>query len=176
MRVRRAELAAGLPDFAERIARLAETIPLEPASAVASYWPLPDEADPRVLAAALASQGHSILLPGIDAKDGRLAFRLWREGDALQIGHFGVSEPMGDARASEPAVVLVPLLAFDCVGHRLGYGGGYYDRTLGALRTNGAILAIGVAYAGQELDHLLRNDPHDEKLDMVITENGLRRF
>jgi 5-formyltetrahydrofolate cyclo-ligase len=76
----------------------------------------------------------------------------------------------------EPSAVLVPLLAFDSLGHRLGYGGGYYDRTLAALRTRGPILAIGVAYSGQELDRPLDNDPHDQKLDMVITETGVRRF
>jgi len=72
--------------------------------------------------------------------------------------------------------VLVPLLAFDRSGYRLGYGGGYYDRTLSALRAAGKVLAVGIAYAGQELDAPLRHDPHDERLDMVVTENGVRSF
>jgi 5-formyltetrahydrofolate cyclo-ligase len=175
-RARRAECAAALPDFAERIARFADAIPLEPGSAVAGYWPLPDEADPKVLAAALASRGHPVLLPCIDARDERLNFRLWRDGDPMLVGHFGISEPSRDAAAFEPSAVFVPLLAFDRAGHRLGYGGGYYDRTLAALRSLGPMLAIGVAYAGQELDELLQNAPHDERLDMVITENGVRQF
>ena len=94
----------------------------------------------------------------------------------MLVGHFGIGEPLRGAPALEPSVVLVPLLAFDQAGHRLGYGGGYYDRTLAALRLRGPVLAIGVAYACQELDALLQNAPHDERLDMVITEEGLRTF
>ena len=175
-RARRTGLAARLPDFAEKLACFAGDLPLVSASVVASYWPLRDEADPRPLAAALASRGHTILLPCIGGKDETLSFRQWREGDAMKIGPFGVSEPLRDAPLFEPSVVLVPLLVFDSLGHRLGYGGGYYDRTLAALRTRGPILAIGVAYSGQGLDRPLDNDPHDQKLDMIITEIGVRRF
>ena len=71
--------------------------------------------------------------------------------------------------------MLVPLLAFDAAGHRLGYGGGFYDRTLAALRANGPVTAIGVAYAGQEVENLPQEE-FDERLDMVLTENGLRAF
>jgi 5-formyltetrahydrofolate cyclo-ligase len=69
----------------------------------------------------------------------------------------------------------VPLLAFDATGHRLGYGGGYYDRTLSALRARHPVMAVGVAYAGQEVEKLPR-DAFDEPLDMLVTEQGLRRF
>jgi len=85
---------------------------------------------------------------------------------------FNIPEPLATAPKVVPAIVLVPLLAFDATGHRLGYGGGYYDRTLRGLP---AARAIGVAYAGQEVP-LLPHMEHDHPLDAVITENGLRRF
>jgi 5-formyltetrahydrofolate cyclo-ligase len=90
-------------------------------------------------------------------------------------GACGVYEPSPAAPAVIPEGVLVPLLAFDAVGYRLGYGGGYYDRTLAFLRRTGRVLAIGVAYAGQEMTTLPR-EAHDAPLDMVLTERGIRRF
>jgi 5-formyltetrahydrofolate cyclo-ligase len=114
-------------------------------------------------------------LPRINAKGAALSFREWREGDALVDNHHGIAEPRADAETVTPDVVFVPLLAFDARGHRLGYGGGYYDRTLDALRAKGKILAIGVAYAGQEVAEIL-SEPHDHALDAVIAETGLRKF
>jgi 5-formyltetrahydrofolate cyclo-ligase len=88
---------------------------------------------------------------------------------------FGLTEPLASAVIVAPSVLLVPLLAFDAAGHRLGYGGGYYDRTLAALHDTGKIIAVGVAYAGQEVSELPRRE-HDEPLDAVVTEKGFRRF
>ena len=96
-------------------------------------------------------------------------------GDPPRTNAFGIQEPPGDAPAFAPAAVLVPVLAFDAEGFRLGYGGGYYDRTLAELRNRGDVLAIGIAYAGQETEPLPR-EPHDQKLDMVVTEHGVRHF
>ena len=166
----RAALARACPDFADRIAEL--DLPIGKDALVSFYWPMGDEADPRALAARLAARGHTLALPVVAKKRSPLAFRRWREGDALVVHTYGMHEPAEDAPVVAPDVVLVPLLAFDARGHRLGYGGGFYDRTLASLKTK---LAIGVAYAGQEVDALPAM-PHDHPLDMVVTELGVRKF
>lgn len=167
-RARREELARALPDFAARIAAFADELNIRSSAIVAGYRPVRDEADPRELMKAL---GTALALPRIDAKHTALSFREWREGDALVDNHHGIPEPRADAKIVTPDAVLVPLLAFDAHGHRLGYGGGYYDRTLNATRA----FTIGIAYAGQEVRELPR-EAHDRPLDAVITENGVRRF
>ncbi|HWA91668.1 MAG TPA: 5-formyltetrahydrofolate cyclo-ligase [Rhizomicrobium sp.] len=171
-RARRAGLARNCPDFAARIASFAGALPLKPGAIVSFYWPMGDEADPRALASALAARGATLALPVVAAKRSPLHFRVWREGDPLIVHAFGMHEPAPEARRVMPDLLLVPLLAFDARGHRLGYGGGFYDCTLASLETK---LAIGVAYAGQETD-LLPALAHDHPLDMVVTEKGLRRF
>jgi 5-formyltetrahydrofolate cyclo-ligase len=167
---RRADLARGCPDFAFRVADL--DLPIGKGAVVSFYWPMGDEADPRALAARLAARGHALALPVVVKKNSPLVFRRWREGDALVVHGFGMHEPASDAPVTRPDVLLVPLLAFDARGHRLGYGGGFYDRTLASFETK---LAIGVAYAGQEVDALPAL-PHDHPLDMVVTELGVRPF
>ncbi|MEI9888639.1 MAG: 5-formyltetrahydrofolate cyclo-ligase [Rhizomicrobium sp.] len=160
-------------DFAQTIARFADDIALAPGATVAGYFPLRDEADPRALMAALAARGHKLALPCVESGK-PLVFRAWKMGHAMRAnaGAFGIAEPLAEAPAVAPTLVLVPLLAFDAAGHRLGYGGGYYDRTLAALE---GARAIGIAYAGQEVAALPR-EPHDHPLEAVLTENGLRRF
>jgi 5-formyltetrahydrofolate cyclo-ligase len=169
---RRAELARALPDFAWRIVVFADRLNIPADAIVAGYWPVRDEADPRGLMKAL---GTPLALPRIDAKGAALSFRAWHEGDELVDNHHGIAEPRADAKIVAPNVVLVPLLAFDRRGHRLGYGGGYYDRTLDALRAEGKVLAVGIAYAGQEVAKIPR-EAHDHPLDAVLTEMGLRKF
>ncbi len=171
-RARRAALARSCPDFAEAIARFADALPIAKEAVVAFYWPMGDEADPRMLAQALAARGHGLALPVVVARDRPLLFRRWRPGDTLTAHRFGMNEPHSAAPDVKPDVLLVPLLAFDAHGHRLGYGGGFYDRTLAALTK---ARSVGVAYAGQETDDLPRQ-AHDHPLDMMVTENGLRRF
>jgi 5-formyltetrahydrofolate cyclo-ligase len=174
-RARRAVLAAAAPDFAASLARFADALPIAEGAVVASYWPIRDEADPRALAAELAARGHSIVLPVIAGPEAALSFRPWREGDALSPNRHGIHEPQPHLDAVAPRVLLVPLLAFDNDGARLGYGGGYYDRTLAELRADGHIVAIGIAYAGQEAAKL-PHDAHDQRLDGVVTEHGFRKF
>jgi len=166
----RAALALACPDFADRIAGL--DLPIKKDAVVSFYWPMGDEADPRALATRLGARGHSLALPVVARKKSPLVFRLWRHGDPLVVHVFGMHEPAADASVVTPDVLLVPLLAFDRGGHRLGYGGGFYDRTLASLETK---LAIGIAYAGQEVGELPVL-PHDHKLDMVVTELGVRKF
>ena len=173
--IRRAELARALPDFAERIAAFASDLGVPAGAVVSGYWPIRDEADPRALMAALAGKGHVLALPRVAERGAPLVFHRWSPGDATLIDMFGLTEPLASAEIVAPSVLLVPLLAFDAAGTRLGYGGGYYDRTLATLRDAGKIVAVGIAYAGQEVGELLRRE-HDEPLDAVVTEKGYRRF
>lgn len=174
-RARRAELARALPDFAEWIVKFADEIAMPASTTLGFYWPLRDEADPRLLAEAFAARGHELALPRIPAKDAPLGFHRWRQSDATLVNAFGITEPLEDADAVTPSVVLVPLLAFDAEGYRLGYGAGYYDRTLEAIKAKMRALAIGIAYSGQEVSELPRRS-YDQKLDAVLTEHGLRHF
>ena len=172
---RRARAAAGVISFAETIAGFVGGLALQRGGAGASYWPLGDEADPQALAAALRALGHPILLPRVAGPREPLSFRHWRDGDATEKSPLGTIEPLESALVARPDAVFVPLLAFDARGFRLGYGGGYYDRSLASLRAQGSMVAIGIAYAEQELA-VLPHDPHDERLDLVVTEKGVRRF
>jgi 5-formyltetrahydrofolate cyclo-ligase len=174
-RASRAGLKRDTPDFAARIVPVADQFALPPKAVIAGYWPVGDEADPRALMKALAARGATLALPRIEEKNAALSFRRWSEGDALVDNHHAIQEPPAEAPRVAPGLVLVPLLAFDATGHRLGYGGGYYDRTLAGLRAAGAVTAIGVAYAGQEIA-AIPHEANDQRLDMVLTELGLRRF
>ncbi len=146
-----------------------------PSVPVAGYWPIGEEADPRPLLGDLAKRGHPVALPRVVAEGQPLRFLCWRPGDDLETGPYGVRQPAPDRPEAHPELVLLPLLGFDATGLRLGYGGGYYDRTLAALRKERAIEAIGIAFSDQEVDSLPGGD-HDERLDWIVTETGCRRF
>jgi 5-formyltetrahydrofolate cyclo-ligase len=145
---------------------------------VAGYWPLGSEMDVRPLMIRLAAAGVELALPVTRAADRPLEFRHWRPGDELERGAHGVSQPKPSAPVAIPTLLLVPLLAFDADGWRLGYGAGYYDRTLAELRgrlLETRPLAIGIAYAVQEMTELPRH-AGDQRLDGVVTERAARRF
>jgi 5-formyltetrahydrofolate cyclo-ligase len=145
---------------------------------VAGYWPLGSELDVRPLLMRLAAVGIDIALPVTRAADLPLEFRRWRPGDTLEQGAHGVLQPGPAAPVVTPTLLLVPLLAFDADGWRLGYGAGYYDRTLAELRRrllDTPPLAIGIAYAIQEMESLPRH-AGDQQLDAVVTERATRRF
>ena len=154
------------------LAATAAMLALPAGAVVAGYWPLGDEIDPRPLMAALAGRGHALALPVVAGPGEALAFRAWTPGDALEAGGHGTRHPPAGAADLVPSVVLTPLLAFDRRGLRLGYGGGYYDRTLARLRHESGVIAIGLAFAAQEVP-LLPADPWDLPLDMIITECGV---
>ncbi|ABD90334.1 5-formyltetrahydrofolate cyclo-ligase [Rhodopseudomonas palustris] len=156
---------------AAAIALAVRPFPLQitPGKVVAGYFPLRGEFDPRPLLQALAGQGARLALPAIVAPDRPLAFRAWRPGDDLVRGRLNIPEPSSDAATLIPSIVLVPLAAFDRAGHRIGYGGGYYDRSLEALRRDGAVTAIGIGFAVQEIP-LVPALAHDARLDLVLTE------
>lgn len=172
--IRRAEAARSAPDAAKRlIAHWPES--LRP-SCLAGFHPIRDEIDPRLLLADLACAGSALCLPVTPPRGSGepLSFRGWRPGAPLVRSGFGVLEPGPEAPVVTPDVLLVPLLAFDRHGGRLGYGAGHYDRTLTALRARGPVTAIGVAYAAQEHD-ALPLEPHDAPLDGILTEMGYMR-
>jgi 5-formyltetrahydrofolate cyclo-ligase len=144
---------------------------------VAGYWPMRSEIDPWPLMARYARAGWRIVLPITPARgtEGPLDFRLWTTGADMTTHAFGMREPHPSAEPARPGVVLVPLLAFDRAGHRLGYGAGHYDRTLERLRAEGPVRAIGIAFAGQETE-ALPFGPHDQRLDAVATERDFTEF
>ena len=140
-----------------------------PPAIVSGFLPIRSEIDPRPAMTALAARGHRLALPCV-TRDG-LVFRLWRPGDALRKAGFGLSEPEADAPAVDPEVMLVPLAAFDRRGHRIGYGAGHYDRALARLSATQHPLALGLAFAVQEVENV-PDEPHDQPLDAIVTEDG----
>jgi 5-formyltetrahydrofolate cyclo-ligase len=147
-----------------------------PSPVVASaYLPMRTELDPLGLLSALAETGLTTALPVVGARDTPLLFRAWNPGDPTVTAGFGTREPPSDCPLVEPILLLVPLLAFDKRGYRLGYGGGYYDRTLRLLRSRGPVCAIGIAFDEQMIDAVPHLD-YDERLNAVVTPAGLQRF
>jgi 5-formyltetrahydrofolate cyclo-ligase len=124
--------------------------------------------------ARLDSEGWITSLPVVRAERQPLVFRKWAPGEPTVPGVWSIPMPPEDAPEVEPDVLLVPLLAYDALGYRLGYGGGFYDRTLAALRQRKPITAIGVGYVAQELPQV-PHGPMDQKLDYVLTEDGPKK-
>ncbi len=141
-------------------------------TAVSAFLPIRGEPDTLPLLAALADGGFVTSLPATPPRGEPLRFRAWRPGDALRPGRFGTLEPSAEAAEVEPEVLFVPLAGFDRRGHRLGYGAGYYDGALARLRARGRVLAVGVAFADQEVESVPA-EPHDEGLDALMTDAGL---
>lgn len=157
-------------DIARLIARrFLDTWTPSPGTVVSAFWPIRSELDLRVLMAELHDHGCEIGLPVTRGRLTALEFRKWAPDTELEFGKFGVSTPPASAPVVEPDWLLVPLLAFDAAGYRLGYGGGFYDITLAGLRARKAVRAIGVAYDGQEVDTVPR-DANDARLDAILTE------
>ncbi|HEX4182416.1 MAG TPA: 5-formyltetrahydrofolate cyclo-ligase [Caulobacteraceae bacterium] len=171
LRGRRKALAAESLDAAERAAAL---FPLEQIAAnrvVAGYRAQGREIDPGPLMRRLAAAGATLALPAAVDRDGLLGFRAYAEGDPLAPDAFGIAAPLAGAEALRPDLVIAPLLAFDRTGARIGQGGGHYDRTLAALRAEGSVFVLGLAYAGQEVAEL-PTEPHDQRLNAILTERA----
>jgi 5-formyltetrahydrofolate cyclo-ligase len=139
---------------------------------ISGFWPMGDEIDLRPLMTLLHDAGHGIALPVVVGKGLPLIFRAWRPETVLVPGVFGTETPEADAPECVPDILLVPLLAFGRDGARLGYGGGFYDRTLRTLRRAKPVRAIGTAYACQEREGIPMA-AWDERLDAVLTEHGV---
>lgn len=140
-------------------------------SVVAGYQPMGSEIDPAPLLERFASAGARIVLPRTAPKGSGLplSFHLWSPGQPLIKSEFGVAEPGPEAEPLTPDLVIVPLLAFDDLGHRMGYGQGHYDRTLEALRAQGPVVSIGLAFDAQKVAMVPRED-HDQPLDGILTQ------
>lgn len=147
--------------------------PLDPEAVVAGYWAIRDELDIRQIMAQLMDAGQPFCLPVVVGEDQPLELRQWREGEALYPAGFGTLAPEDGAPVLVPDLVLMPLLGFDASGTRLGYGGGYYDRTLASLSNRPRL--VGFAYDVQQFDDVPRL-AHDIPLDAVVTETGIRFF
>ena len=160
-------------DAAHRIARRALALSeFRDITPVGAYWPIRSEVDPRPLMEALVARGQDVALSQI--LHPHLSWRLWQPGDVLIKGGFGVREPGPDAPEVFPKALLVPLVAFDRRGGRIGYGKGHFDRAIAALEAQHPVLTIGLAYAVQEIDEV-PVEPHDRLLDVIITEAELVR-
>lgn len=160
------------PHAAERIA--AQGIGFAGVSApawVSGFLPIGEELDPAPLMLRLAGEGYRLCLPVMEAKGKPLLFRAWTPGDVLEEVMWGIREPLPSAPLVDPDVLLSPLLAFDQQGYRLGYGGGFYDRTLARLRSIKPLVAIGLALDEQKVDAVPHAD-YDERVDWVLTPSG----
>jgi len=140
---------------------------------VAAYWPIRDELDIKPLIVKLMDAGQPVALPVVLGDEQPLELRLWQDGAPLYEAGFGTLAPEDSAPRVQPDLILMPLLGFDKHGTRLGYGGGYYDRTLAHLPKRPRL--VGFAFARQEVDHIPR-EAHDVPLDAVVTELGVREF
>jgi 5-formyltetrahydrofolate cyclo-ligase len=161
----RAAAAAAIAEFAPRVT-------LSPGAIVSGYSPLKSEINPLPLMRRLAERGAQLALPVVNGRGQPLTMRAWSFGEALDSGMWGIREPKTESPEVFPDVLLVPLLAFDRIGYRIGYGAGYYDMTLNRLRTAKTIVAIGMAFAAQEVEEV-PNTPRDARLDLVLTEQDM---
>ena len=144
-------------------------------SIVSGYSPIRSEIDPVPLMRTLAAQGARLALPAVMARGKSLAFRAWSPNDRLMLGPLGILEPSPAAAEIIPDIMLVPLAAFDRLGHRIGYGAGHYDYTLAHLRKMKPVTAIGLAFAAQEIEAVPALQ-HDVALDYVLTETQMFDF
>ena len=150
----------------EAITARALSLPVfdEGAGPVSAYWPMRSEADPRPILEELHARGLPLCLPAIVAK--RMLFRRWAPYEPIVPGGFGTLVPDPSQPEAVPAILIVPLAAFDRRGYRIGYGKGHYDAKLTEL---GPVTSIGIAYAAQEID-AVPDEPHDRRLDWIVTE------
>ncbi|HWA17605.1 MAG TPA: 5-formyltetrahydrofolate cyclo-ligase [Devosia sp.] len=149
------------------------TIRLAPGDIVAGYWRIKDEMDCQPILVRLMDQMQPVCLPVVLGDEQPLELRLWEQGAPLYEAGFGTLAPSELAPHVEPDVIIMPLLGFDSRGTRLGYGGGYYDRTLAGLGKRPRL--IGLAFAAQEIPEI-PHQPHDIPLDAIVTEKGVRTF
>jgi len=181
-RARARALRRGIPETdrigagARAAALFLDAIPLSPASVIAAYWPLDEEFDCRPLLEALLQTGHAIAMPVVAGPKQPLIFRNWKPGDAMAETSFGIMEPLAEAGDVQPDLVVTPLVAYNAQGFRLGYGGGYYDHTLRALRQSAPdLLAVGLGFSAQVMAELPCDDS-DKPLDWLVHERGVQKF
>jgi 5-formyltetrahydrofolate cyclo-ligase len=160
---------------AQTIAARPFPVPVRPGAIVSGFMPVKSEINPLPLMRVLAEAGAQLALPVVAGRGKPLIMRAFAFGEPLASGVWGIREPRPDAPEVFPDVVIAPLLAFDRSGHRIGYGAGYYDMTIDALRAKKSILAVGIAFATQELANV-PSTPRDARLDLVLTERDIIDF
>jgi 5-formyltetrahydrofolate cyclo-ligase len=175
-----ARRAAIAPDVAEQAAQIAADrmrglLERWPVGAISAFRSFGDEIGTTPLLAALDQAGYRIGLPIVMGKGKPLAFRLWRPGDSMAPGPYGIEQPLASAPEVEPDILIVPMAAFDVAGYRIGYGGGFYDRSLERLRAIKPVVAIGLAYDEQQVDAVPRGD-YDARLDHLVTPTRTLSF
>jgi 5-formyltetrahydrofolate cyclo-ligase len=169
---RRAAFERHGPDACRRLAAHGlDFLKVKPGAIVSGFAAIRDEIDPAPLMLWLQAEGFRLALPVMQGRGLPLLMRAWTPGDPMGAAAWGIAEPLDDKPEVDPDVVLVPLLAFDQRGSRLGYGGGFYDRTLARLRKIKPVAAVGVAYDEQKFDAVPR-ESYDERLDWVLTPTG----
>jgi 5-formyltetrahydrofolate cyclo-ligase len=161
--------AAERAQAAEAIAARASPCPIKPGTIVSGFMPLKTEINPLPLMRKLAEKGAHLALPAIAGRGKPLIMRAFAFGDELASGQWGIREPKADAPEAAPDILLVPLLAFDRTGHRIGYGAGYYDMTIAKFRAVKRVIAVGIAFAAQEIEEVPVT-ARDARLDLVLTE------
>ena len=149
--------------------------PIELPAIVSGFWPIKDEIDIRPLMIELFNGGCQMALPVVQGRGQPLLFRAWRPGDPLEQGVFGTLQPPSTRETLEPDALIVPLLACDGEGWRLGYGGGFYDRTLAGLRRRRPVTAVGVGFDGQLVGQVPYG-PDDQRLDWMLTDKRACAF
>jgi 5-formyltetrahydrofolate cyclo-ligase len=154
---------------AEAIAARPFPLAIAPGTIVSGFMPLKSEINPLPLMRKLAGQGARLALPVVAGRGKPLIVREWNFGEPLATGVWGIREPKPEAAEVDPDILLVPLLAFDRAGRRIGYGAGYYDLTLAQLRARKPVIAAGLAFAAQEVANIPAT-PRDARLDLVLTE------
>jgi 5-formyltetrahydrofolate cyclo-ligase len=155
---------------AETIAARPFPLAIAPGTIVSGFMPLKSEINPLPLMRKLADAGAALALPVVAGHGKPLIMRSWQWGGPLVAGVWGIREPAPEAPPVDPDILLVPLLAFDRNGHRIGYGAGYYDLTIARLRAKKPIAAVGIAFAAQEVGTVPITG-FDAPLDLVLTEN-----
>ena len=165
------ERAAAAETIAARVIPLA----FKRGQIVSGFMPMQSEINPLPLLRKFAAAGAKLALPAIAGRGKPLIMRAYTFGDELARGQWGIREPKPQARAVDPDILIVPLACFDRAGHRIGFGAGYYDMTINALRAKKAITAIGIAFAAQEIERVPATE-RDARLDFMLTEHEVIDF
>jgi len=167
--------AAERQSAADAIAARGLPVEITPAIIVSGFMPMKTEINPIPLMRKLADAGVQLALPAIAGRGKPLIMRAWKFGDPLKSGQWGIREPVQEADEVAPDILIVPLACFDRAGHRIGYGAGYYDMTINALRAKKKAVAIGIAFAAQEIPKVPATE-RDARLDLVLTEREVIDF
>ena len=157
---------------AETMAARGLPVALTPGTIVSGFMPMRSEISPLPLMRKLAERGVRLALPAIAGRGKPLIMRAYSFGDELARGQWGIREPKADKPDVAPDILIVPLAAFDRAGHRIGYGAGYYDMTINALRAKKPVIAVGIGFAVQEIPQVPVT-ARDARLDLVLTEREI---